>query len=147
MLSLDTNLLFEACESSSPRHDKAAAFLRDQANNRELVLCELVLAELYVLLRNPALSRAPLDAPRAAAIIQAFRSNPAWRLIDYPGTGSGVADQLWQRVALPRTPYRTLFDARLALTLRHHGVTELATRNIRDFQGYGFTRVWDPLAD
>lgn len=52
-----------------------------------------------------------------------------------------------QRVARPRTPYRVLFDARLALTLRHHGVTELATCNTKDFQGYGFTRVWDPLAD
>ena len=147
MLSLDTNLLFEACESSTRRHEKAVAFLRERSANRDLAICELVLAELYVLLRNPTLSRTPLDAPRAAAIIQTFRSNPAWRLIDYPGTGSGVADQLWQRVALPRTPYRTLFDARLALTLRHHGVTELATRNIRAFQGYGFTRVWDPLAD
>jgi predicted nucleic acid-binding protein len=35
--------------------------------------------------------------------------------------------------------------ARLALTLRHHGVTEFATANPRDFQGFGFTRVWNPL--
>lgn len=146
MLSIDTNLLFEACESSTPRHAKAVAFLRKQAHNRELALCELVLAELYVLLRNPALSRSPLSAPAAAAIIQTFRRNSAWRLIDYPGTGSDVAERLWQRAAQPDTPYRTLFDARLALTLRHHGVTELATRNIRDFHDYGFARVWDPLA-
>ena len=146
MLSLDTNLLFEACVHATPRHAKAVTFLKDHAANRELALCELVLAELYVLLRNPALSRSPLDAPQAAAIIQSFRNNPAWQLIDYPGTGSSVADQLWRRMAQPDTPYRALFDARLALTLRHHGVTELATRNIKDFQGYGFTRVWDPLA-
>ena len=147
MLSLDTNLLFEACESSTRRHARAVAFLREQAHNHNLALCELVLAELYVLLRNPALSRSPLGAPEAAAVIQSFRSNPAWRLIDYPGTGSGLADDLWQRVARPQTPYRTLFDARLALTLRHHGVTELATRNTKDFQDYGFTRAWDPLEE
>lgn len=28
----------------------------------------------------------------------------------------------------------------------HHGVTEFATRNTADFGGFGFARVWDPLA-
>lgn len=147
MLSLDTNVLFEACEASTPRHARAVAFLQEQAHNRDLAICELVLAELYILLRNPALSRSPLGAPEAAAIIQTFRSNPAWRLLDYPGTGSTVAEKLWRRVAQPGIAYRALFDARLALTLRHHGVTEFATRNVRDFQDYGFTHVWDPLSD
>lgn len=146
MLSLDTNLLFEACERSAPRHVKAVDFLKAHATRRDLALCELVLAELYVLLRNPALSRSPLSAPAATAIIQSFRSNADWQLIDYPGAGFSVADQLWHQLAQPGTPYRAVFDARLALTLRHHGVTELATRNTKDFQGYGFTRVWDPLA-
>jgi predicted nucleic acid-binding protein len=36
-------------------------------------------------------------------------------------------------------------DARLALTLRHHGVTEFATSNVKDFEGFGFNRVWNPL--
>jgi predicted nucleic acid-binding protein len=38
-----------------------------------------------------------------------------------------------------------IFDARLALTLRHHGVTEFATRNENHFAGFGFTRLWNPL--
>ena len=146
MIALDTNLLFEACEASTARHAKALAFLRDQADNRDLAICELVLSELYVLLRNPALSRKPLKALDAAAIIQSFRNNAAWRLIDYPGSGSDLADRLWVRMAQNGTPYRAIFDTRLALTLRHHGVTEFATRNIKDFQDYGFARVWDPLA-
>lgn len=40
---------------------------------------------------------------------------------------------------------RRLFDARLALTLRHRGVHEFATRNVNDFSDFGFSRVWDPL--
>ena len=39
-----------------------------------------------------------------------------------------------------------MFDARLGFTLRHHGVREFATRNIKDFDGIGFGRVWDPIA-
>ncbi|CKQ72054.1 Conserved protein of uncharacterised function%2C win PIN domain [Mycobacterium tuberculosis] len=47
--------------------------------------------------------------------------------------------------ATPRIARRRLFDARLALTLRHHGVDEFATRNINGFTDFGFSRVWDPI--
>lgn len=40
---------------------------------------------------------------------------------------------------------RIVFDARLALTLRHHGVTELPTRNEAHLTGFGFTPLWNPL--
>ena len=53
------------------------------------------------------------------------------------------AERQWGRKALP--PFRRIIDARLALTLRHHEATEFATSNPRDFQGFGFTRVWNPL--
>jgi len=36
-------------------------------------------------------------------------------------------------------------DARLGLTLLHHGVTELVTTNAKDFTHMGFQRVWNPL--
>ncbi len=36
-------------------------------------------------------------------------------------------------------------DLRLAQTLRHHGVTDFATSNEKDFAGQGFTGVWNPL--
>ena len=42
-----------------------------------------------------------------------------------------------------RTPGRVRRP--LALTLRHHGVTEFATRNEAHFTNFGFTRVWNPL--
>jgi len=38
-----------------------------------------------------------------------------------------------------------VFDARLAHTLVDSGVKEFATRNTRDFEGFGFERVFDPL--
>lgn len=146
MLSIDTNILFEACESSRPRHGQAVDYLRAISDRRDAALCELVLVELYVLLRNPAMARRPLTASRATELIQRFRQHPHWRLIDYPGTGSTVADELWKRAAEDRLATRAIFDTRLALTLRHHGVTEFATRNVKDFQGFGFKRVFDPLA-
>lgn len=40
---------------------------------------------------------------------------------------------------------RRAYDWRVALTLTQQGVTEFATVNTKDFQDFGFTRVWNPL--
>ena len=55
-------------------------------------------------------------------------------------------DAVWTFAGRPGFARRRLFDVRLGLTLRHHGVCELATRNIDDFAELGFDRVWDPIA-
>jgi len=47
--------------------------------------------------------------------------------------------------AAPGFARRRVFDARLGLTLLHHGVTEFATANVKDFAGLGFQRVFSPL--
>ena len=54
-------------------------------------------------------------------------------------------DEVWRWAAQPNVGRRVVFDARLALTLRCHGVTEFATRNDTHFAGFGFGRVWNPL--
>ncbi len=51
---------------------------------------------------------------------------------------------VWAMAGTPGIARRRLCDARLARTLRHHGVDEFATRNVNDFGGFGFSRVWDP---
>ena len=95
-----------------------------------------------MLLRNPKFNRRPASAGQAMTIINHFHSNPSWRVIDYPGS---LMNQIWAFAGQDRVAYRAIFDARLALTLLHHGVTELATRNVKGFKGFPFTRIWDPL--
>ena len=145
MTSCDTNVLFVALEASRPGHSMARAFLEERKDDSNFALCELVLMELYVLLRNPAVARRPLSGAEATSIIGALRSNPRWDILDYPGPGVGVMDALWIRAAAPDFARRRIFDIRLALTLRHHGVTEFATVNEKDFRDAGFERVWNPL--
>jgi toxin-antitoxin system PIN domain toxin len=145
MTSCDTNVLFAALDSESVHHAAARAFLQRMDNNDQFGLCELVLVELYGLLRNPTVVKQPLTAPEAGQAIQRFLSHPRWLVFDYPGPQAGIMEQLWNLAAHPSFPYRRIYDARLGLTLRHHGVTELATRNVRDFQMLGFKKVWDPL--
>lgn len=141
MESCDTNLLLHAINSSDPLHAAAAGYLQSKVADERFVICELALAELYVLLRNPRILARPLEGSAAVEVIQSFRRNPRWRVLDYPG---GLMEQVWSAAGRPAFPRGGIYDARLAFTLRHYGVKRFATRNTRHFQEYGFDEVFDP---
>lgn len=142
MIAVDTNLLFAWLNRDHAWHAAAAAWMSGQGTNPEIVLCELCLVELYGLLRNPSVVRRPMDGPAAVALIQRLRGHPHWELVDYPG---GLMNSVWAAASLPGLARRRIYDARLAQALRHHGIAELATTNVKDFDGFGFVRVWNPL--
>lgn len=147
MISFDTNLLLYSLNQDCAEYNDVRAFFASLPTTPGTVaICELVLTELYVLLRNPAVLKNPLEPAEAASIIQTFRQHPTWALIDYPGETANVMDDVWRFAAQPNIGRRIVFDARLALTLRHHGVTEFATGNDKHFAGFGFSRVWNPLS-
>ena len=85
MISCDTNILFYLSNKDCPEHPVALKFINEYVESEEFILCELVLVELYVLLRNPKLLNRPLKASDAVNLVQGFRSNPYWRIVDYPG--------------------------------------------------------------
>ena len=143
MTAVDTNLLFAWLNRDHAWHAAAARWFASQAANPDLVLCELCLVELYGLLRNGSVVRRPLDGVAAVEVIQRLRRHPQWELVDYPGA---LMKDVWLAAAARGVARRRIYDARLALTLRHHGVSEFATSNIKDFEGFGFARVWNPLA-
>jgi uncharacterized protein len=64
MISCDTNIIFPACDATAVHHQAARAFLAHYRRDDRFCLCEQVLMELYVLLRNPAVCRNP-QADRA----------------------------------------------------------------------------------
>ncbi|TDU66063.1 toxin-antitoxin system PIN domain toxin [Prosthecobacter fusiformis] len=141
MLSFDTNLAVHAANSASPFHAKAADFIKSLVTRKDVAICELVLVELYLKLRNEKIFSRPLSAEKAAAVCQSYRKNRAWLLIE----SAPVMDDVWQQAAGSQFAFRRIIDLRLALTLRHHGVTEFATANEKDFQNLGFSRIWNPL--
>lgn len=51
----------------------------------------------------------------------------------------------WDHAALPGLARRRIYDKRTALCLRAFGVTEFATANVKDFEGMGFGKVWNPV--
>lgn len=141
MISFDTNILVHASNLDSPDNEAARGFLESLAERDDVLVCELMLVETYLKLRNPRIMRLPFSSGEAADFCKVLRSNPHWILIE----SAPVMDDVWSMAGGRDFAIRRIIDSRLALTLRHYGVTEFATANERDFQDFGFTRVWNPL--
>ena len=112
-----------------------------------MAISEFILAELYGLLRNPGVIKHPLDAGEAVEVIQTYRRHPRWRIIGLPMESRPLHDALWEKARRKNFAFRRIYDARSALTLTAQGVTEFATTSVKDYEGFGFRRVWNPLAN
>jgi predicted nucleic acid-binding protein len=148
MISFDTNLLFYAFDADSVWNPQAYDFFATLALRSDVIVSEFMLVEFYRLLRNPTLMKKPLTASEAADVIGSYRKHPRWRRYGFPENSSGdIHDQLWRIASIAPFAYRRIYDARFALTILKAGVTEFATVNVKDFEGLGFRRVWNPLED
>lgn len=146
MTSIDTNILLPAIVPGNPNHAQAVAFLTTLRAREDIALSEFVLLELYGLLRNPAVLNRPLSGASAAKICETFRAHPAWQVIGFPPESREFHDALWPKLRQDDFARRRAYDWRMALSLLQQGVTEFATVNLKDFAGFGFTKVWNPLA-
>ena len=147
MIAIDANILLYAYAEAAPEHPRASTFLKGLAGDDSVAVSEFTLAELYLLLRNPAVLERPLSAEAATQVIQAYRNHPCWRIPGFPPSSRSVHDQLWSFTQSPQFARSRLFDIRTALTLIACGVDEFATANQKDFQDLGFKKVWNPLED
>lgn len=145
MLSVDTNLLLYTFSEAAPEHEPARQFIESISSREDVALSEFVLTELYLLLRNPSVLTDPLGATEAVEVIQSYRRHPSWKIIGFPPASRELHAELWQRAARRDFARRRIYDTRTALSLRAFGVTEFATANVRDFEGFGFAKVWNPL--
>ena len=83
MIAADTNLFVYAANPASDKYAPASRFFASMHTNPEFVVCELVLVELYIQLRNPAVMPRPLGAESAARVCQTLKQHPTWQHIDY----------------------------------------------------------------
>ena len=143
MISFDTNLAVYAMNSASEFHLPAIDFMSSLSKRRDVVVCELVLVELYLKLRNERIFPRPLSASQAAAVCQSYRQNRLWKIVE----GAPVMENVWNSAGDEGFPFRRIIDVRLGLTLLYSGVIEFATSNVKDFQQLGFKRVWNPLTE
>ena len=126
--------------------------LRKLAKHRAISVNKLIeelattsIAEFYRLLRNPAVLKHPLPAGEAVGVIQTYRRHPRWRLIGFPTESRPLHDALWKKARAKDFAFCKLYDTRSALTMTALGVTEFAMVNVKDFEGLGFRKVWNPV--
>jgi len=143
MKSGDTNLLLYAMNRGCAEHGVAKQWLeKAMVEPRAWIFADQVLFELYRLLRHPRVMTKPLSSADALAQIAWFREETGFLHCGYEesrwaGVLAAVAQQ-GERSGL------LVHDAVLAETLRAHGVVEFHTRNVRDFEGFGFFAVVNP---
>lgn len=142
---MDANLLLYCYSEASPFHQGARHFLEDLALRGDVAVSEFVLVEFYTLLRNPAVLANPLEAAEAVEVIEIYRRHPYWMLLGFDPDSVGLHNELWGLATDRAFARRRIYDARLALSLRRQGVTDFATANVKDFESFGFARVWNPL--
>ncbi|HSP44139.1 MAG TPA: PIN domain-containing protein [Luteolibacter sp.] len=147
MISIDANILLYSYCGDSPFHQPARTFIESVAGREDVVLSEFVLAEFYLLLRNPAVLANPLAAANAVAVIGSYRKHPLWQTCGFSPRSRELHDELWKLAAGRDFARRRIYDTRTALCLIAFGVTDFATLNQKDFLGLGFRRVWNPLDD
>jgi toxin-antitoxin system PIN domain toxin len=145
MISIDANILLYCYCPGSPFHEVAKGFLEGLSEREDVALSEFVLTEYYLLLRNPSVLERPLSAADASAVIGSYRKHPRWKTLGFPPRSRELHEELWQRAAGRDFARRRIYDTRTALSLIAFGVTDFATLNLKDFQDFGFKRVWNPL--
>jgi len=146
VISVDANILLYAYVEHAPEHPKAHAFLIEHATNPRFVVSEFILCEFYLLLRNPAVLRNPLEAREACSVIESYRGHPFWRVVGFPPQGRRIHDHLWKTADQPQFARRRIYDLRTAFSLQAFGVTNFATGNVKHFDNLGFEKVWSPVA-
>lgn len=136
MIGLDTNVLIHAVVVTQKEHERMQQWLSH--GRRSLCTTLTNIAETLRLLTHPRVFPRPAGVGPAVQTlidfvtvwqIQVLEEDPGW----------------WREVAVLAQAVRGLrgdeiFDARIALCLRFHGVQEILTLDA-DFQKYPFLRV------
>jgi uncharacterized protein len=140
-LAIDTNIFVYSLNSDSTVHEAARSFVLEASRKDDVVISDLVLVELYLLIRNKAVFPRPYSAVEAAEVCRRLRGNPHWQVVEC----RPIMSRVWEDIDQVNFPRRQLIDLRLAHTLHAAGVRRFATRNTRDFADLGLFEVFDPL--
>jgi uncharacterized protein len=133
MIALDTNVIMAALISSTLNHEKAIHTL-EQLND-SFCTTPTNIGETLRLLTHPKVFEKPLRLPKAVAHFSSFLEGYSILTLDEP-------TDWWRGLIniekeIPGLKGNEIFDARIALCLRAHGVKKIFTWDA-DFKKYSF---------
>jgi uncharacterized protein len=143
MNSLDTNILIYASNKDAAEHLKARKLVEKLlAAPSKWIIADQVLIELYRALRNPTVFQRPATAPEAWGIVNFYREEAGCQRCCF---GLEMWPRLEGHLKSTRFEAKRTFDAVLAVTLIGNAVQVLYTRNTKDFKGFGFRSIVNPI--
>jgi uncharacterized protein len=140
--SCDTNIFLYYLDQTCPEHPAALDYVLEIVEDKDFIISEMVLTELFVLLQNPKIFKSPFTHAQSAKTCLELRSNPHWQVLEYV---DGTMEEAWKRIKKGEVEKWQIYDLRLGLTLKRSGVTEFATRNVKDFKSVGFQKIVNPI--
>ena len=143
MKSFDTNILVYASNADCLEHQKALELIEHAVNEPEdWIVPEQIYFEFYRLIRNPTVVGKPLNAAQAYTAVDFYRNNSGFLHCCYESSSWNNVEK-WLRDS--QVPARNIFDLKLAVTLKDNQVSEFYTRNIRDFEAFGWFDCINPI--
>ncbi|MBI2347001.1 MAG: PIN domain-containing protein [Deltaproteobacteria bacterium] len=136
MIGLDTNILIDMLVASQPDHTRAAQWLTEATDR--LATTHVNVGEILRLLTHPRVFPTPIALAPAVTLLQTFVEEfNVWIMEESATWWQELPDLL---PVVPGLKGNEVFDARIALCLRHNGVKEWCTKDT-DFAKYPFLKI------
>lgn len=136
MIGLDTNVILHFLIDRQEKHREARAWF--QKVNAPLATTPVVIGELLRLLTHPRVFSRPLTLEKSVQIIENFRKVFDLTVLEESETWWGDLVAIGRKH--PNVVGNEIFDARIAVCLRHNGVQKFCTLD-SDFQKYTFLEL------
>ena len=145
MFAVDTNVLLDAVDESSPHHRSCKTLLETWRSERRP--CYLTWGIIYEFLRvstHPKVFQEPLSSGQAWDFVNVLLESPGCGLL-LPGPDH--AAQVVDRIPRVAPLHGNLFhDLHTAVLMREHGLRSIYTNDM-DFHRFSWIEVINPLAE
>ena len=136
MIAIDTNVILHLLVSSQKEHPRAKAWL--SGNKDRPAVTGTNIAEVLRLLTHPRVFPSPLLLNQAVDLVTEFVDQYEIVILD-------ENEKWWKELkdllkVNPALKGNEVFDARIALCLRYHGIRQICTLDA-DFAKYPFLRI------
>lgn len=136
MIALDTNILIHFLNPSQNEHEKVKTWFAK--NTEPLATTHTNLAEVLRLITHPQVFQRPASLNQAITSLKSFLEYFSVAILKESDTWWEDLQELVHDI--PTLKGNEIFDARIALCLRYHGVKEIFTFD-SDFAKYRFLKM------
>ena len=130
---IDANVIVSFLDSTHEAHDRAFSFFRSlAADDAMLFISPQIIGEAFAAMTNPKYSDRPPSAATFEKLIQKILQSDRISMVS-PGPES--VNHALQAATLKDVSSSRIYDLILYGTMREHGITQIATYNVKHFSG------------